>query len=268
VARETRRVKNVNRPRIYGRPQPVRNRRSKPEVKINFRAVIAIIVLVLFIVWWWRTFSVKKITVSGSRNYPASLVSAAVKDQLKAHWWWHNLVLLNPGSLQKKLLASQPQLSDVAISRQWPSGLNLKVSERNPNIEWRSGGKTYLLSQEGIVVAEAGNGGVKLPVVEDTTNLPVKLGDQVAPARFVAFCLELVRLMPKQGLQVTAIKVPATTNEVNISTNQGYFIKFDTTRAPASEVGDLAKVLNLLKTQNKRPSEYIDLRIDGAAYYK
>lgn len=269
MAQGSRRVRNINRPAVYGRPQPVRQRKAKPEIKLNLRATLATLALLVLVGWWWQTFSVKQISVNGASAYSPDLVKTAVSAELKQHWWWRNLSLIDTSSLRKQLLASQPQLADVDISRHWPTGLVLKVSERKPNLEWQTTGKTYLLSGEGIIVAEAGQGSnLKLPVVVDSASLPVKLGDQVAPARFIQFSLDMIRLLPKQGLQVASLEVPATTNEVYITTNKGYYIKFDTTRQASAEVGDLAKVLALLKSQNKQPAEYIDLRIDGAAYYK
>lgn len=268
MPRKTRRVSRVNRPMIYGRPQPVRKRRAKPELKVNLRAILAGFLLLVLVGWWWRSFSVKQITINGAHDYAPSLVTAAARQQLQQHWWWRNLMLVDTASLKKNVLAAQPQLADVAISRQWPSGLLLKVTEQNPNLEWQTDGKTYLLSQEGVIVAEAGQSSLKLPIVVDSANLPVKLGDKVAPEQFVQFCLDMISLLPKQGLQVKAMQIPATTNEIYITTNRGYYLKFDTTRDTHDEVGDLAKVLNLLKSQNKQPAEYIDLRINGAAYYK
>lgn len=269
MPRDQRRVKAMSRPTaIYGRPQPVRQRRNPPEIKLNLRAVAAVVIVIVAVVWWWRFFTVKQIVVTGSRNYSSSLVTAATQAEIKRHWWWHNLTLVNTSGLQKDLLSSQPQLADVAISRRWPGSLELKVTERNPNLAWLTGGNSYLLSQEGIIIASSNNSTVKLPVVVDTSNLPVRLGDKVAPAGFVQFCLDVIRLLPKQGLQVTKMQIPATTNEVYVTTNKNFYIKFDTTRLASDEVGDLTKVLTLLKTQNKQPAEYIDLRIDGSAYYK
>ncbi len=221
------------------------------------------------LIWgWWQAFGIKKIVVSGDRNYAASLVESATREQLHKRWWWRNLMLIDTSKLQKAILASQPQLTDVDISRRWPAQLQLKVTERQPNLEWKTGDKTYILASDGVVADKAGETRLRLPVVTDTTNLPVKVGDQVVSSHFVSFCLDLIAQLPKQGIQVRGLSVPATTTQVDVETNQNYFIKFDTTRSATSEVGDLVRVLNLLKSQNAKPSQYIDLRIDGRAYYK
>ncbi len=268
MARESRRVKRSGRVNSYGRPQPVRQRRQRAEIKLNLRATLSLVALLVAGIWWWRTFSVQAISVAGTKFYPASTITKSVQGQLHSHWWWRNLVLVDTSKLQKAVLLEQPQLANLAISRHWPHQLRLRVSERKPNLKWQTGGQIYLLSQEGIIVAPAQGVEIALPTVEDTTNLPVRLGDQAVSAHFVDFCLEAIRLLPGQGVQVSKLKIPVTTTEVDIYTAKGFYIKFDTTRSASGEVGDLGKVLNLLKSQNKQPAEYIDLRIDGAAYYK
>lgn len=268
MPRNSRQVQRGGRPVVYGRPPVAPRGRRRPQVTLNLRSLISIAVAVAIIWGWWHFFSVKTIVVSGDRNYAASLVQTAAKQQLHDHWWWRNLMLIDTSKLQKALLASQPQLTDVNIRRRWPGQLRLEVTERQPNLEWKTGDKTYILASDGVVADKAEDTGLRLPVVVDTTNLPVKVGDQVVSSHFVSFCLELISLLPKQGIQVKRLSVPATTTEVDVETNQGYFIKFDTTRSATSEVGDLVRVLNLLKGQNQHPSQYIDLRIDGRAYYK
>jgi cell division protein FtsQ len=265
---DNRRVSRPARPSIYGRPKPPARRRSLPELKLNWRSLVGLALALGLTIWWWRTFKITNIQVDGARSYPAELVSSATREQLARHWWWKNLLLLDTRGLQKRLLATQPQLTEANISRHWPRTVLLKVTERQPNMTWRTGGKTYLLSGDGVIAAEAGDIGGRLPVVEDTTNLPVKAGDKVVPAKFVSFCLELVGSLPKQGVQITGLKIPESTTEVFVVTNQNYYIKFDTERSASAEVGDLSRVLAQLKSQNKKPTEYVDLRIEGKAYYK
>jgi cell division septal protein FtsQ len=145
----------------------------------------------------------------------------------------------------------------------------LEMTERQPLLAWKSGVQVFALDVEGVAVSYQSDVGLKLPVVEDSTNLPVKIGDRVVPARFVSFATGVIATMPKKtGLQITGLRIPDTTSELYVVTSRKFFIKFDTTREVDEQVGDLKAVLDTLSKQNKTPAEYIDLRIAGKAYYK
>lgn len=264
----SRQVRSAGRP-SFARPQAPAKRQRGPRITINVRAVVAVIILMIGVGWWWQFFRVSKVTVTGNWHYAPQLVQAAALSELGTHWWGHNLTTIDTRALRRELLGSQTQLSDVAITRQWPGELKLSVTERQPNLIWQTGGQTYLLDNQGVIILPLKNSNLKLVTVEDTTNLPAKAGDRVVPASFVSFCLALINLMPKQtGLSITKLQVPETTSEVYAVTNAGYSVKFDTSRSVSGEVGDLVRVLAQLKSQNQKPSQYIDLRIENRAYYK
>ncbi len=227
------------------------------------------IILVVALGWWWQFFRVSSVTVAGSWYYSPDLVTRATQSELRSHWWWRNLTIIDTRALRRELLTSQTQLGDVAIDRRWPTGLKVSVTERQPNLIWQTGGQSYLLDDQGFIILPLADRKLKLVAVEDTTNLPVKLGARVVPPSFVGFCLDLIGLVPKQtGLSITGLQLPETTTEVDIVTSGGYLVKFDTTRSASGEVGDLVRVLAQLKLQNQKPSQYIDLRIENRAYYK
>lgn len=106
-----------------------------------------------------------------------------------------------------------------------------------------------------------------MATVIDTANIPVKPGDRVAPSRFVRFVEDLSgQFNAKTGLAIDNFQVPESTSEVYAKTNKGYLIKLDTTRPAADQLADLALVLKNLN--GKIPSQYIDLRVAGRAYYQ
>lgn len=263
-----RRVRPAARP-VYGRPTPPpAKRRAGPRITINARALVALILVVMAAAWWWQFFRVAHVTVEGSQRYSSSVVTSQVDKELASHPLWHNLTILDTRALRRDILATQPQLADVAIRRQWPSRLDLVVTERQPNLIWSTAGKSYLLDGQGVIITPAGGDNPKLVTVEDTTGLTVRLGQKVVPASFVAFCAVLINQVPAQtGLAIKGLQVPETTSEVYLMTPT-YYIKFDTTRSATSEVGDLVRVLAELKRENKSPAQYIDLRIENRAYYK
>lgn len=158
------------------------------------------------------------------------------------------------------------RLRDVSLGRQWPSTLLVKVTERQPSLNWQTGGQTYLLDNDGSIIGISDD--ATKPTVVDTSNLPVKPGDRVAPARFVDFCLKMVEQVSAMGLGVVSLRITDTTNEVQATINKGYAIKFDSTRDVTDQISDLRLVLDTLAKQQKKPTEYVDLRIQGKAYYR
>jgi cell division septal protein FtsQ len=221
--------------------------------------------------WGWTYFNLKTVTLTGNRSLPTGRLEQSVRAQLGRQWLGlgRNLITLDLGSLEHGLLDQYPEIRRAQISRSWPQTLKIKIEERQVTLGWRTGGVTYLLDTDGTIVNGLGEAAARLPVIEDSSNLPVKPGDRVVPARFVQFCSELVeQITNTTGLTSTELKVPDTTSELYVKVNRPYFIKFDTTRGASEQLQQLKVVLTELAKQPKKPAEYIDLRIAGKAYYK
>jgi cell division septal protein FtsQ len=214
----------------------------------------------------YQQFEVKQITVEGNRAISRQQIVDQANTAMQKMWLSENLLTLREEKLAEAMKEHDSRLREVSLRRQWPNALLIKVVERQPSLNWQTGGQTYLLDNDGSVIGIS-NDAAK-PTVVDTSNLPVKPKDKIAPARFIEFCLAMVEQVTALDLNVVSLRITDTTNEVQATTNKGYAIKFDTTRDVASQISDLALVLDTLSKQQKTPTEYIDLRIPGKAYYR
>ncbi len=236
---------------------------------LNWRLVGFIVLALIIIVGWWRLFELQSIQVKGNTNTSTTQLKAMVQTEINKNFWRHNLTTLDTANLAKAVGDDNYQLKTIEIERAWPHGLVVQVSERQPSLVWKTGGQAYLLDADGSIISQINPSSSKLPAVTDNTNLPVKAGDRVVPAAFVGFCQELIGTMAQTtGVGVTGLNVPDTTTEVYVTTNKGYVVKFDTTRTAKEGLAELNRLLVALKTQNKNPAQYIDLRIPNTAYYK
>ncbi len=251
---------------IYGRkPDPIRGRVKE---RRGGRLKLAMILIGLIVVGIGVEFRVRRVEVSGNAAVSTAELAASVKHSQRRHLLARNLVTINQGQIEKEILGENYRLKTVMISRHWPNGLAVSVTERQPSLGWRSGEVSYLVDTEGTIIGPI-TGQSSLPVVVDTTNLPVKPGDRVAPTRFIDFTSELVRdFESTTGLKLTGLSVQQTTSELEAQTNQPYVIKFDTTRGVKAQLGELVAVLAELKASGKQPAERIDVRIERKAYYK
>lgn len=250
---------------VYGkRPDKPKSRRvwvSWDRIKL----IGKVLLLGAAIVFAYRLFTIKSITVTGTSRVSSQRIEVAAQASMSRHWLARNLLTLSVGKFESDLLSGQSEIKSVEVNRQWPNRLQLIVTERQPTLNWETGGVNYLLDLDGTII---GPSDVSLPTVVDSTNLPVKPGDRVAPTQFVDFAARLADLLKQKKLGVVEMRVPDTTSELYIKVTKGYVVKFDTERGAEAEVNDLEKVLATLAQLNKTPAEYIDLRIEGKAYYR
>lgn len=224
--------------------------------------------LVLGVVYLvWRQFDVRTIQINGLSHLDKATVTKEVSESLNSRPWGDNLLSMDPNRLTDDLQKKEYRIKTVHTVRHFPGTLEVQISERQPSLNWQTGGRSFVLDIDGSLIGETGAASANLPTVVDSTNLPAKVGDKVVPPHFVAFCNDVVAGMPKLGLRVVGLKVPDTTSEVYITTDKGYYVKFDTTREASGELSDLQSVLATLKKINKSPTQYIDLRVERKAYW-
>ncbi len=259
---------------VYGRRRANVVKRSRPKVP-TFRVtsgviklMAAIVALLALLVVFAQFTKLEKITISGAEDLDKEHLQRVAEEGARSQWFGRNTLLLSTGSLSDYMIEAEPGLKEVKIDRQGLNSINIVIAERQPTLNWKAGGTTYLLDLDGTVIGESKGPYVKLPTVTDSTNLPVEAGKRVAPSSFVSFCAGMYKRLPEAGVKPVDMIVPETTTEVNFKTDKGYLIKMDTTRTVEGELNDLKAVQEELAKAKKVPAEYIDLRIENKAYYK
>lgn len=266
-----RRVRTVGR-QTYGRgvempSRPMRRggpRRSGPSL-VQKRLVVLVVVILVAGFAIWKLFEINTVVVSTDSR--GDQIQSEVVKLTHDSWGQGNLLTLDEGEMVSKLQLLDPLIRTVNIRRAWPHSLKVSAVLKQPSMGWSSGDQRYLLDSDGSAIGTLAANST-LPVVNDGSNLPVKVGDQVASPRFVAFVTGLMPALAANGYQVTSYDIKDTTFDLTVSTNKGYKLIFDTSRPVADEMKDLKSVLALLASQKRAPTQYLDLRIAGRAYYK
>ena len=266
------------RPSYSRRPAPARRSpRSSfqrpslqlPAIKIVWIRLVGVaLVILLVLLGLNRLTRLQHLRVQGNHSLTSAHITQLAEAGLHRQWFGHNIVLVNTGDLVSYLEAADPGIQQATASRSSLHTLTITIQERRPSLNWKTQGTVYLLDANATVIGPTKGVYASLPTVVDGSNLPVKVGDRVAPTQFVAFCITLAQLLPTTGYQVAQITVPTSTSEVYVTTTAGLVLKFDTTRAASDEIADLKQVQAELAAAKKAPTQYIDLRIEHKAYYK
>lgn len=265
-----RQVRRVGmRPSYSRRGTPPPRRLQLPRIRLAWTRWVAIgvvIVIILFVLN--QLTALKQVQIKGNHSLTTAHIDRLAHQGLSRQVLGHNVVLVDTGSLTAYLQKEEPGIKQAIIQRHLPHTLVITIVERLPSLNWKTSGTTYLLDTNATVIGPTPPAYAALPTVTDSSNLPVKAGERVAPTAFVSFCASIAQLIPTAGYTIQDMTVQETTSEVYVQTTQGVLLKFDTTRPAGEEIADLQAVKAQLAAAHKTPTQYIDLRIAHKAYYK
>lgn len=235
----------------------------------NFRSLLLYcsIALLLIIVIWFIFFSsyfkIKNIIISGSLN---NEVNSEINQFVG-----RNLLVFKVGKIENALAKKQTSISSLQIFKGLPDTLKVKVNVREPKLLWVTGAKNYYIDENGIVFelsetsfSEEEN--KQFFKIIDTKNAPVVTGTQIVSGDLVKFITELNNNFSNiVGANISETRIGETTFQVEVATDQNWRVYLDTTRNLNNQLVSLRKIVDQYKDQIH---EYVDLRVEGRAYYK
>jgi hypothetical protein len=113
-------------------------------------------------------------------------------------------------------------------------------------------------------------GKYQVPVLTDQSGLKLKVDRQALSAKDVNFIQTIVAQLAAKQFTVAAMTLPAGTSELDVQlAGQPYTVKFNLQSDKArQEAGTFLSTIASLKKQNITPTKYVDVRVDGRAYYQ
>jgi hypothetical protein len=123
------------------------------------------------------------------------------------------------------------------------------------------------------LIAASAIGGLdklKLPTITDQSGLRINTGDIALSSSSITFIRTVVAELQARSVQIDSLTLPASAYELDVRpTGAGYYVKFNM-HEPTSrqQSGTFLAVRQRLAAQSITPSQYIDVRLDGRAYYK
>lgn len=222
----------------------------------------------LYVVFFSSLFQIGKLDVQGPNALLSQSLEKEINNYLNSRLLARNWLVLNPGDLKAYLQKTFTGQESIAVIKKFPNKITVSTDEQKPALLWKTGSRSYVLSTNGRAITEQNNTGQDLAAVSDNTNLPVDIGSRVASRDFVDFAASINSFLKSNKIEFDKIYITDTTSELYVQTKQGYVIKFSTSLNPESQARALRATLDQLASQKKKPASYIDLRVDGRAFYK
>ena len=139
-----------------------------------------------------------------------------------------------------------------------------------PAFKLVSGGKTYIVDSQGIVVAEAASlPKMTLISLNDQSGYTAQIGKPVLSSASVAFINTVIAQSKKAQVPIAQISLPPLAQEMDLQTkDQPYYIKFYLGGDALSQTGQFLAARQKFSKGQSPPSQYLDVRVSGKIFYK
>ena len=265
---------------------PSRENTPKPEKNLGrflLQRFGLIILLLALIVSALNMVSLSKnakiVSVTGNKNtiflHTESEYSQAANKLLASSVWNGNKITVNSENVSEQMLRQFPELTSASLT--------LPLFSKRPVLYVQASQPILILNTEqgSFVVDNAGKAlllkenlanadKLGLPQVNDLSNLKVTLNKQVLTSDNVSFIRTVIEQLKAKSYNVSTMSLPSAANELDVNLEgQPYDIKFNLRSNTArQQAGTFLATIAKLRGQNVVPSKYVDVRVDGRAYYQ
>lgn len=110
---------------------------------------------------------------------------------------------------------------------------------------------------------------LKVPIVRDQSGLKIEERQIALPSAQVAFISEVYRQLQAKNVEITGITLPAGEGELEVQIKgKPYLVRFNLYGDAREGAGRYLATASYLESRQKKPNDYIDVRVDGRVFYK
>ncbi len=267
IPKRAERAKTQKNNLVYKRTE-IDNPRDFNFNKVFYSLAGVFVVGILYLMFPSGAFTVQNVKVEGTREIDPAVLRDMATKRMQNEIFKGNMFLFDTDAFTSDI-KKDFSLKSLHISKEYPKQITIKVDEYQSELQWSSGGKYYLIDERGRAAAVMDRQRNNLAVVVDKKNLPVEIGKSLVTTDFINF-IKYINQNFSQAThgQITKLEINENFNEVNVYTNLGYYIVFDTTRDPRQELNNLATALASPEIRAKRKLTYLDMRIKNKVFYQ
>lgn len=236
---------------------------------ITLLVAVLFAVLLLYIIVSQFTAHVRVVL----HDFPDQNVQSTYENTLQAYFNRHPIERLrmfaNTSAMTSFIEATNPEVKALTVE---PSSKfatsTIQIIARHPIAGWNTHGQAEYVDENGVAFRRNYYPTPKLQII-DRSNIPIAAGQAIASDTFLGFVGQLVGALHTRGYRVTRVEIPdATTRQVNVRLEHApYYIKCLVDRSAEEQAEDISRVARYL-TKHRVTPRYVDVRVEGKAYYK
>lgn len=180
------------------------------------------------------------------------------------------LVSLDEQRLTQFMQAAYPEVASIAVKDAWSIDGVITVKFRTPIAVWQIGGDRFYVDSQGVAFTSQYGSEPKLKVEDVSGYTPeAALESSVASQRFIGYLGQLLGALDAQGVgTVDRVVIPPLVRQLNIfMKGRPYPLYTHIDRDPYAQAADMKSALRFFD-QRKLSPEYVDVRVEGKAFYR
>ncbi len=204
---------------------------------------------------------------------------ATATDVLRSSVFNSNKITIDTTEVAQTVQQSFPEINDTSLALPLLGHRpTLYIELTKPTLILQNGGQRILVDSQGHALSTSTSlkdvSQLQLPTLTDQSNLTISLGDTVMSSSTITFVRTVLAQLDAAGVSVKRMVMPSRTEELDVYiTGDSYFGKFNlhdgqTVRQQVGTFLATRQQLSRGKQGSRVPSQYIDVRIPGRAYYK
>jgi hypothetical protein len=206
---------------------------------------------------------------------PSGVYEAAASRLLAGSVWNRNKLTVDTAKLNQQLLDRFPELASVHVTIPFLAHrplIYLEVSR--PALKLVTDNGSFIVSNTGKALirddTDDSYGSLNLPLLNDQSSLKIKPNQPALPTAQVGFIQTVTAQLNAKQFTIASMTLPPAASELDVQPEgQPYFIKFNLHGDnPRGQAGTFLATIAELKKRNVVPSRYVDVRVDGRAYYQ
>ncbi|MDB5170633.1 MAG: hypothetical protein JWO35_327 [Candidatus Saccharibacteria bacterium] len=246
----------------------------------RFGAVILLIALVISAVNVLSlSNSVKIMPLANDASTPllhdTATYEAAAQKILEGSVLNRNKLTLDSAKLSRDLKKQFPELSTTSVTVPLLAHRPIVyIQTARPALVLAASNGSFVLSNTGRALVPSTQlptlSSLDLPLVGDQSGISVAVGKQILTSENVNFIEVIAAQLAAKNIPTAAMTLPAAASQLDVQlTGKPYFIKFNLqSNSARQQVGTFLATKAQLEKQNIAPGKYIDVRVDGRAYYQ
>ena len=270
----------------YRRNRTMTDRSSDPEVSERAKAhylrrlrrrigIVFVVVLGCIILGGIGVaqYSRSVVIVRGDSNVTKQLASDEYTKIFGAYYQRYPLerfrFITNYDRLLSTVQEERPEVEAIKPAGMERLGVSrYEITLRQPVASWSVEGDQYYVDADGVTFTHNYYAKPGVSVV-DKSGASISDGSAIASSRLLSFVGRVISLSADAGVTISAIEIPPqSTRQIVVKGRGTPKVRMAIDREASTQVNDMAAALRYFSKGRRKDPTYIDVRVEGKAFYK